>query len=200
MALISCQMKVWLQNASTMLGMLSKRDGCSVCSTCTHASAFFVSFLIAHKRHYFRSFSSTFCRVVQSTAIGSILVAIYLYIDQIHRAAMYVNNHVLVNNQPQSHIANIVVNPPYQHVSVNHTTNFVDPQTGACTNMVERFWKNAKKKNKEMCGTSAEMLPGYLDEFQWRQQYGKKTVEAFNNILVQIAHFYPVNNWFSFAY
>jgi hypothetical protein len=32
----------------------------------------------------------------------------------------------------------------------------------------------AKKKNKDMCGTTAEMLPSYLDEFQWRQIYGKK--------------------------
>jgi hypothetical protein len=60
--------------------------------------------------------------------------------------------------------------------------------------MVEGFWKQAKQKNKAMNGTTAEMLPSYLDEFQWRQMYGKKTAEAFNNILAQIAHFYPVNN------
>ena len=52
-----------------------------------------------------------------------------------------------------------------------------------------------KKKNKEMCGTTQEMLPSYLDEFQWRQLYGKKTTEAFDNILAQIAHTYnEVNN------
>ena len=27
-------------------------------------------------------------------------------------------------------------------------------------------------------------------EYQWRQLHGKKTVEAFNNILQQISHFY----------
>jgi serine/threonine protein kinase len=34
----------------------------------------------------------------------------------------------------------------------------------------------------------------YLDEFQWRQLYGKKTPAAFDNILRQISVFYPVNN------
>ncbi|KAL3095349.1 hypothetical protein niasHS_007448 [Heterodera schachtii] len=93
---------------------------------------------------------------------------------------MYVN---LRANPPCSHIVNIptIPMPPYRHVWVNHTENFIDPATGACTNMVEGFWKNAKQKNKAMSGTSAELLPGYLDEFQWRQFYGKKTAEVFNN-------------------
>jgi transposase-like protein len=106
-------------------------------------------------------------------------------------ASMYVNNA-----QQQSHIVNIstIPMPPYQHVWVNHTMNFVDPITGACTNHVEGFWKNAKQKNKAMSGTTAELLPSYLDEFQWRQMYGKKTSQVFDNILAQIAHYYPVNN------
>jgi hypothetical protein len=39
-----------------------------------------------------------------------------------------------------------------------------------------------KMKNKAMSETSKE-LPSYLDEFQWRQLYGKKTPTAFDNIL-----------------
>uniref|UniRef100_A0A914HW03 B30.2/SPRY domain-containing protein n=1 Tax=Globodera rostochiensis TaxID=31243 RepID=A0A914HW03_GLORO len=91
------------------------------------------------------------------------------------------------------HIVNIPVVPPYMHTSVDHSANFVDPLTNTHTNHVEGFWKNAKKKNKEMCGTTEEMLPSYLDEFQWRQLYGRKTVVAFDNILDQISNFYPVN-------
>ena len=34
-----------------------------------------------------------------------------------------------------------------------------------------------------------------MDEFQWRQLFGKKTTETFDNILMQIAHFYLTNNW-----
>ena len=47
-----------------------------------------------------------------------------------------------------------------------------------------------------MSGTNAELLASYLDEFQWRQMFGKKTNEAFDNILNQISIYYPVNNWF----
>ena len=83
--------------------------------------------------------------------------------------------------------------PPYEHMWVNHTQNFVDPITNACTNQVESFWKRAKQKNKEMNGTDSELLPIYLDKFQYRQIY-EKIVESFDNILAHIAHFYSVNN------
>ena len=62
------------------------------------------------------------------------------------------------------------------------------------TNAVEGFWSNSKRKNKAMGGTTEAMLPSYLDEFQWRQMFGKKTTEAFDNLLNQISIYYPVNN------
>ena len=36
----------------------------------------------------------------------------------------------------------------FNHLTVNHTLNFVDPQTGAHTQSVERSWKSAKERNK----------------------------------------------------
>ena len=109
------------------------------------------------------------------------------------RAAMYVNNQAGVD-PPPSHIVNIPVNPPYIHTCVTHKKHFVDPISRTHTNHVEGFWKHAKEKNKQMCGTTEELLPSYLDEFQWRQLYGKKEVEAFENTLHQISTYYPVNN------
>jgi hypothetical protein len=106
------------------------------------------------------------------------------------RAAIYVDNRY---DPPHSHITPIPVNPPYLHESVNHKREFRDPITQCCTNGVELLWKNMKIKNKAMSGTSKEKLPSYLDEFQWRQLYGKKTPAAFDNILQQISVFYPVN-------
>jgi hypothetical protein len=95
---------------------------------------------------------------------------------------------------PHSHITPIPVNPPYLHDSVNHNVEFRDPVTNCCTNGVEFLWKNMKMKTKAISGTSKEKIPPYLDEFQWRQLYGKKTTAAFDNILQQISVFYPVNN------
>jgi hypothetical protein len=93
-----------------------------------------------------------------------------------------------------SHITPLPVNPPYLHQWVNHKENFTDPQTQATTNHVEVWWKNCKKKNREMSGTTKERLPSYLDEFQWREISGKKTNTSFDNLLNQISLFYPVNN------
>lgn len=89
-------------------------------------------------------------------------------------------------------IGAISVISPYTHLTVNYSQNFVEPITGACTNYVEGFWKNAKQKNKQMCGTSENMLSSYLDEFMWRQVNDKKTIEAFDNILLQISTYYPI--------
>ena len=42
-------------------------------------------------------------------------------------------------------IAQMNVVPPYQHLTVNHTVNFVDPLTGCTTNHIEAMWKNCKQ-------------------------------------------------------
>ena len=66
----------------------------------------------------------------------------------------------------------------------------MDPATGACTNLVENYWKNAKRRFKAMSGTNQEMLPGHLDEFMWRQKNGKTPQAAFNSIIEHLAHYY----------
>ena len=49
--------------------------------------------------------------------------------------------------------------PAYLHGTVNHTFNFVDPQTGVTTNHVEAMWCRAKAKFKSMMGsTNREMV------------------------------------------
>ncbi|QQP51863.1 Putative LOC101846883, partial [Caligus rogercresseyi] len=65
------------------------------------------------------------------------------------------------------------VHPRYEHEVVNHSRNFVDPLTGAHTNNVECFWKNAKQRLKSMAGVHDTMLSGHLNEFLWRERWGK---------------------------
>ncbi|KAF4527821.1 hypothetical protein B566_EDAN016305 [Ephemera danica] len=57
----------------------------------------------------------------------------------------------------------------YQHHTVNHSKNFVDPVTGVHTRLIERFWVDLKFKIlRSMHGTTPEMLPGYLIEAWWK--------------------------------
>ena len=77
----------------------------------------------------------------------------------------------------------------YQHLTVNHSVNFVDPVTHATTNHVESMWSKAKRRNKSECGTRRTLLNTYLVEFMWRQKFGE---EPFQNLLEHIREIYPV--------
>ena len=76
----------------------------------------------------------------------------------------------------------------YQHLTVNHALNFVDPIPGACTNHVECYWKNAKMRNKREGGTARTFLDSYLIEYMWRNQFGGNPLQAF---FEQLREAYP---------
>ena len=76
----------------------------------------------------------------------------------------------------------------YQHLTVNHSINFVDPVTFANTNTVENFWMRAKHPSKKARGTKNDMLPSYLQEFMWRQKY---KLDPFEKIISEIRVVYP---------
>lgn len=78
------------------------------------------------------------------------------------------------------------------HEVVNHSLHFVDPTTGVHTQNVESYWNRVKIKLKKMKGCHATHLPGYLDEFMWRERYGTTAADAFANIIRDIAAQYPV--------
>lgn len=60
----------------------------------------------------------------------------------------------------------------YEHESVNHQENYVDPVTGAHTQSIERSWLDAKVKIlKKMRGVPLHMLQGHLDEYCWRMSH-----------------------------
>ena len=78
------------------------------------------------------------------------------------------------------------------HGVVNHSLHFVDPATGVHTQTVESYWNRVKTKLKRMKGCDGDQLPSYLDEFMWRERYGKTGNEALQNIMRHIARQYPV--------
>ncbi|CEF70351.1 Transposase, ISXO2-like domain-containing protein [Strongyloides ratti] len=77
----------------------------------------------------------------------------------------------------------------FTHFKVNHKYHFVDPESGAHTQTIERMWGSAKWRNKKQRGTSRNMLDSYLAEFMWRQR--NKEENPFLQILRDIATFWP---------
>ena len=57
----------------------------------------------------------------------------------------------------------------YNHLTVNHTYEFVDPFTGAHTENVENSWKNAIFRNKKQHGTHRTIFDSYLCECSHRK-------------------------------
>ena len=77
----------------------------------------------------------------------------------------------------------------FAHLQVNHTYNFIDPDTGAHTQNIENAWKNAKLRNKRQHGTRRTMLDSYLCEWMWRQRYMNN--DLFDQILNSIVQHFP---------
>lgn len=92
-----------------------------------------------------------------------------------------------------NNITSIDVSPPYEHRTVNHSENFVNPADGTTTNHIECMWKNCKRKFKTMNGIQSTMLTSHLDEFIWRQRYGKTHKDAFEHILSHLSEWYVVS-------
>ena len=81
----------------------------------------------------------------------------------------------------------------YEHQTVKHCENFVDPSTGACTNMVEGMWNLAKSENKKRWGTHRTLIDSYLCEFMWRRTKGNEC-DLFIEIIKDIVAYNPLSN------
>uniref|UniRef100_A0A0N5BKW6 DDE_Tnp_IS1595 domain-containing protein n=1 Tax=Strongyloides papillosus TaxID=174720 RepID=A0A0N5BKW6_STREA len=77
----------------------------------------------------------------------------------------------------------------FEHFRVNHKYNFVDPESGAHTQTVERMWGSAKWRNKKQRGTDRNMLDSYLAEFIWRKN--NRENDLFIKALQDIAALWP---------
>jgi len=93
------------------------------------------------------------------------------------------------------------------HHTVNHSVQFVTgifyhgylcyckhfiTASGVHTNSIESYWNRCKTKIKRMKGVHRSFLPSYLDEFMWRERYGRSSEAAFDNILSDMATQYPL--------
>jgi len=71
----------------------------------------------------------------------------------------------------------------YDHGTVNHSINFVDPRTGIHTQNVESYWNKNKTRCKKMKGVKKEFLQDYLNEFMWRDNISGDSFEKLMNLL-----------------
>jgi transposase-like protein len=67
-----------------------------------------------------------------------------------------------------------------EHDTVNHTYNFVDPESSTHTNKIELLWNVGKIKFKDMRGCYRLYIQSYLDEFMWRHNNKVSRHDAFN--------------------
>ena len=58
----------------------------------------------------------------------------------------------------------------YQHLTVNHTENFVDPDTGACTNLIESTWW-AIRRGLPSNSAGKKYFASHLAEYIWRKKH-----------------------------
>ena len=79
----------------------------------------------------------------------------------------------------------------HSHDTVNHSIEFVS-SSGVHTNHIESYWNRVKIKIKRMRGCHRSQLASYLDEFMWRERYGKNNDDVLTNIYRDIAIWYPV--------
>lgn len=77
--------------------------------------------------------------------------------------------------------------PGLEHGVVNHSVNFVCRITQNHTQGIESYWAQVKSKLKRMRGIQFEHLEGYLEEHMWRNRNGGNSVDAFANIIRDLA-------------
>ncbi|XP_024869450.1 uncharacterized protein LOC112453119 [Temnothorax curvispinosus] len=83
---------------------------------------------------------------------------------------------------------NCLNNEGFQYLTVNHSYNFVDPETGAHTQNIECVWREVRG-NIPRYGTREDHVLGYLNEYLFKRAYSR--LERIENFFDVIAELYP---------
>lgn len=75
------------------------------------------------------------------------------------------------------------INVNYQHSTVCHKFNFVNPETGVHTQNIESYWNKQKNRIKKMLGVKKTCLSDYLSLFVFLDYYCKN---KFDNLIEKL--------------
>ncbi len=78
----------------------------------------------------------------------------------------------------------------YLHLTVNHSDNFVDPNTGAHTQNIECEWRPLKHRISRG-GVHTKYLADHLCEYLWLREISRKNQDPFAELLKAIRRIYP---------
>ena len=78
----------------------------------------------------------------------------------------------------------------YLYLTVSHSVEFKNKETGACTNLIESTW-NAVKKSLPKYGTQKQLYDSYLVEYCVRKKYLNHADDQFLTFLELIKRVYP---------
>ena len=79
----------------------------------------------------------------------------------------------------------------YNHLTVNHTYNFVDPVTFAHTQNIESSWRPLKKRLNRG-GVHKSKLAEHMCEFLWRREVRRNDGLYFESLIRNISQ---INTW-----
>jgi transposase-like protein len=74
----------------------------------------------------------------------------------------------------------------YIHSTVNHSRNFVNPDNGVNTNLIENLWMRLKTTLRRRHQHNFNNLDGYIAEFCFRKKYLSKRESIFEEIIERI--------------
>ena len=77
----------------------------------------------------------------------------------------------------------------FKHLTVNHSYNFVDPDTGAHTNTIERQWREIKRK-VPVFGRKKAHYVGYLATALFKMKHAD-VKRRFHVFIKEAANLYP---------
>ncbi|XP_064463586.1 uncharacterized protein LOC135374571 [Ornithodoros turicata] len=77
----------------------------------------------------------------------------------------------------------------FQHMMVNHTYNFVDPDTGVTTNHIESQWRPLRHRLARG-GVTSENMAHHLSKYLWRTDCSNKNEQPFERLLNDIKSLY----------